>query len=188
MSKTKIILTGAQGTGKTTLLNMFNMPKITEVVRRLHREKGIKVNEMGDDEGQRLIWDTYKELFKQNEFISDRGLTDVLAYTEYGFREGKVSERIYRELRDEFDEFIKNNSDIIYVYLPIEFDIPEDGFRSVDKEFQKEIDTIIREILENSRMNYLTVCGSVEERAAQVIDYLKRLNIPNFESALGWDK
>ena len=63
----KIILTGSQGTGKSTVLKEFENEGwnvITEVVRNLSKE-GIKINEMGDEEGQKRIFDTYKELLME---------------------------------------------------------------------------------------------------------------------------
>lgn len=81
----KIILTGAHGTGKTTILEHYKSqyPVITEVVRTLMRE-GVKINEMGDEEGQKIIFDTHIKLLSSNDqFIADRGPTDALAYTIY---------------------------------------------------------------------------------------------------------
>lgn len=171
----RIILTGAQGTGKTTLLNMFEMNKITEVVRNLNKKHNIPVNQDGTDEGQLVIWNAYKELLTQQEYISDRGLTDVLAYTEHGFRNGKVSERIYNIFKDEFDVFTRDNPDILYVYCPIEFDIVGDGFRSIDMQYQREIDQIICDLLESSKVQYITVSGSPEERAEMIVNHLKKM-------------
>ena len=82
----KLIFTGAQGTGKSTILNHYKekgMNCITEVVRNLSKQ-GININESGDESGQKVIFETYKEVLTQpGDYISDRGLTDVLAYTMY---------------------------------------------------------------------------------------------------------
>ena len=55
----RLIFTGAQGTGKTTILNHFKNEGynvITEVVRNLSKE-GVKINEMGDESSQARIYD-----------------------------------------------------------------------------------------------------------------------------------
>jgi hypothetical protein len=69
-------------------------------------------------------------------------------------------------------EFSVKNPDAVYVYFPIEFEIVSDGTRSIDKEFQNEIDCIIHEILEELKTRYgtkyITVSGSVEERVKQI--------------------
>ena len=82
----KLVFTGAQGTGKTTMLNIFKDKfdvVITEVVRNLSKQ-GVKVNELGDYEGQKRIFDEYLKLLNNDKsFISDRCLIDVLTYTKY---------------------------------------------------------------------------------------------------------
>ena len=65
----KIVVTGAQGTGKTTMLNLFKDKfdeVITEIVRNLSKQ-GVKVNELGDCEGQIRIFDEYSNLLKSNK-------------------------------------------------------------------------------------------------------------------------
>ena len=61
----RIILTGAQGTGKTTVLNLFKeagWPVITEVVRKLHKEQGIGINRDGNGNTQQMVFNAYNEL------------------------------------------------------------------------------------------------------------------------------
>ena len=61
----KLIFTGAQGTGKSTILNHYReqgMNCITEVVRNLSKQ-GININESGDEIGQKTIFETYKEVY-----------------------------------------------------------------------------------------------------------------------------
>ena len=64
--------TGASGTGKTTMLNKLHelYPDLkikTNVVRDLVKEKGIKINEMGNDEGQKVIFDAYDKFLIENK-------------------------------------------------------------------------------------------------------------------------
>ena len=66
--KTRIILTGAQGTGKTTVLNYFKdtfLTPITEVARNLSKQ-GVKINEDGDKKSQDVIFQTYYDLLSLN--------------------------------------------------------------------------------------------------------------------------
>ena len=85
----KYYFTGAQGTGKTTLLNKVKVfyPDyifITEIVRNLNKTKNIKINELGDETSQIIIFNTYLEiLLTQDMYISDRSLIDVVSYTKY---------------------------------------------------------------------------------------------------------
>lgn len=167
----KILLTGTQSTGKSTVLKEFEndgWDVITEVVRNLSKE-GIKINEMGDEEGQNKIFDTYKELLNGNKiYISDRGLTDVAAYTWYLVCKGKVHPSILWKQLEDIDDFFKNNHDVLVCYFPIEFPVVDDGVRSVDEEFRKQIDNYIKDILDTREIPYITVTGTVEERVNQI--------------------
>lgn len=162
----KIVFTGAQGTGKTTILNEFkdSMDVITEVVRILHKT-GIKINELGDDESQIMIFETYLKLLKEkSNYISDRCLFDVFAYTKYLYNKGQISESVYKEQYEKLNKFVDENKDIIYIYFPIEFDIVDDGVRSLNTSFRYSIDKYIYDTLKEFGINFLTMRGSVEER------------------------
>ena len=93
----RIIFTGAQGTGKTTLLKTCEengARVITEVVRNLAKT-GVKINEDGDEKGQKQIFKEYEKLLSDPQpYVSDRGLTDVLAYSIYLRDNGKVSDKL----------------------------------------------------------------------------------------------
>lgn len=163
----KIIYTGAQSTGKSTILRHYKdlgYPVITEVVRNLSKQ-GIKVNEQGDTSGQELIFDTYYDILSRSKnYISDRGLTDVLAYTKYLYDRDRVSQRTLNEQLHSLKIFNQAHSDILYIYFPIEFPVVDDGFRSKDENFREEIDKNILDILINNNIPYLKISGSVEER------------------------
>ena len=156
----KINLTGTQGTGKTTVLNelsriypQFNI--ITEVVRNLS-STGVKINEEGDNKSQYAIFSAYQELFEQNKnYISDRGLVDVIAYDRYLYKHNKINQIVLLNHQQALRRFLKKNPDVIHVYFPIEFDLVDDGVRSTNKEFQKSIDNYIVDILNEYNIDYI---------------------------------
>lgn len=171
----KHIYTGAQGTGKSTILNIFKergYNVITEVVRNLSKQ-GVKINEMGDRDGQERIFNEYKRLFKENSnYISDRGLTDVCAYS---YDLAKTNPDIVRLAADQLAEikkFNKENPDVVYFYFPIEFPVVDDGVRSTDEVFRTHIDQLILAILKECEINYIEVRGSVDERVKIIEKYL----------------
>ena len=181
-TKKNIILTGAQGTGKTTVLKLFSQAHpeystITEVVRNLAKTDKVSVNENGNIESQRKIFGTYCNLLSQNGFISDRGLTDVMSYTDWvadekmddadGMAMGFEFVREEKILRD-----YNNTHDVLYVYFPIEFSVEDDGFRSTSESFRKSIDKRIKHILEKNKIKYITVHGTPKERLKQIEDAL----------------
>ncbi len=160
-----IIFTGAQGTGKSTVLNRFKekgYDTITEVVRNLSK-RGIKINEQGNTESQKMIFNEYIKLFEQNpNAVSDRGLTDVLAYTKYLYDNGQIDSDEYLREQAVLTKSLRFND--LYIYFPIEFPVVDDGVRSTDESFRKAIDKNILDILIKFNIPYVRVTGTVDER------------------------
>lgn len=175
----KVVFTGAQGTGKTTILNHYKdqgFNVITEVVRNLAK-KGVKINQDGDEKGQTKIFNEYKKLLADTpNYFSDRCLLDVTAYTIYLYRAGKVSEDFANKQLKNLHKFMLANPDIFYCYFPIEFDLVDDGTRSMDVDFQKEIDSIILSLIGSLGLGFVVINGSVEDRIAKIdklMDWVK---------------
>ena len=116
----KIVFTGAQGTGKTTILEKFKedgYDVITEVVRKLAKQ-GININKDGDENGQQTIFNVYKGLLSSKDnYVSDRCLIDVTAYTIYLNKQGKVSDDFTNEILRQLHQVTTQNTDIIYCYF-----------------------------------------------------------------------
>ena len=166
----KIILTGAQGTGKTTLLNRMKAEGwdvITEVVRKMSKE-GVKINKNGDADGQTKIFNKYAELIGDAEtsIISDRGLTDVMAYTAYLTHHDntKENEELFQGQYLQWLAFTKNHPEVMYFYVPIEFPAEDDGVRDTDENYRSEIDNYIKLFFETSKVPFVELRGTVEER------------------------
>lgn len=161
----RVIFTGAQGTGKTTMLNFF--PKelqITNVSRNLSKQ-GVKINKLGDDESQKAIFDAYYELLTKDDYVSDRGLTCVMGYSTWLYENGKMSEDEFNREMNLFKEFNKKYP-AVYFYFPIEFKAENDGLRSCDEEYRKQIDYNIHGLLLENHidMPFFEVRGTIEER------------------------
>lgn len=170
----KFIFNGAQGTGKSTILKELESKGyevVTEVVRNLSK-KGVKINKDGDEKGQKKIFNEYLNIFNSKDnYVSDRGLIDVVAYTVYLVRHGKISEKFADKQLKELHKFTQSNPDVVYFYFPVEFDIEDDGVRDLDKDFQKEINEIILTLYASLGIRFVTLSGTVEER----LDKIKRL-------------
>lgn len=174
--------TGAQGTGKTTILKEFESQGknvITEVVRNLSKN-GVKINKDGGDADQKKIFSTYKKQLSVKDdkgYISDRCLIDVFAYTLYLAQHNKVSKEIVNSQFKALKKFVSDNPDIIYCYFPIEFAVEDDGVRSLDEEYRKEIDNNIKSILSMLQIPFVIVKGTVRERVNIVNNVYKWLEI-----------
>lgn len=172
---TKILFTGTQGTGKTTLLNKFKeagYDVITEVVRTLVKEKGIKINEIAEEKGQALIMDTIDEKIRTNNFfVADRCWFDAMAYTKWSFEQGRFTGEFYwDQLQKVREAYQREKDNILVVYFPIEFPLVNDGVRSTDEEYRKQIDLNIMQLLKG--VDCITIHGTTEERFDQVLNAL----------------
>ena len=175
----RIILTGAQSTGKSVILKTLQekyggkFHYITEVVRNLAKTEGINVNEMGDEEGQNMIFSTYEKLLGNTEsYVSDRGLTDVCAYSYYHAETKKGMNHVAADELARVKQFVKDNPDVLFFYFPIEFDVVNDGFRSTNEDFRHKVDQLILAVLMECKIPYIEVHGTVEERIAIIDKYI----------------
>lgn len=176
----RIGITGSQGTGKSTLATalarMLDLPLITEQARRVAKEMGITSLKELKNDGEKgklfqlncLTYQLAAERARSNSgFISDRTTIDNAAYWLKWHAHkwpSDTSNNYYKQAMTN----IKNYDLVIYV--PPEITPADDGFRSIDREYQLEIDFYIRTFLALSEANYITVQGSVEDRVNRVLE------------------
>lgn len=177
----RIVFTGAQSTGKTTILKKMEemgCNVITEVVRKL-AESGVKINKDGDEKSQVKIFKEYERLLSEmtmTGYISDRCLIDVVAYTMHLAKHGKIEEKFLDKQLKALKKFVASNPDITYCYFPIEFGVVEDDVRDTDEEYRKEIDNNIRYLMELCGLQPIYIRGSVEYRTSKVCRIYNWLN------------
>ena len=171
----RIVLTGAQGTGKTTLMNELSKDGTRTIshIRKTAAENNLDISTATTD-GQKIYFKTLKkELSSKRSYISDRGLSCVAAYTFDKAIIGEIAKKVADKQYMDLIKFHNDNPDVLLVYVPIEFAIEDDGERSIDPDFQLKIDFLIKNILDTSGIKYITVTGTVEERLKQINDALK---------------
>lgn len=182
-----VSFTGAQSTGKTTLLN--NMRKwdelkdytfVDEITRNVSK-LGMKINEKGDDATQTAIMNAHIENLKKGEnLILDRCSLDGVVYTHYLYSHGKVSKDTFDYARQVFFETCLKYDKIIY--LKPEFAIVSDGVRSDSVQFRDEIARIFERYIEEYNLrnyNIEEISGSIEER----LEAIKRIMNVSVEEA-----
>jgi len=171
-----VSFTGAQSTGKTTLLNLIEdlnpyLDSVDEVTRRIKREFNLPINEEGGDITQSMIMaDHIANVYRKydNDVILDRCAMDGVVYTHWLYNTGQVSKSVLLWAQTVYQELI-SNYDVVFYTSPDDVPLVDDGERSVNKGFREDIlelfdDYINGLIISGEADNIYTVKGTVEER------------------------
>ena len=179
--KTKIILTGAQGTGKTTINNALE-PILKEIFKDIeiidsmsekffNKEDFKDLNSHRYIEAQQNIYNYAKSQYLSDQnFLSSRGFADSYAYLKHSL--DMTNKQIFRDM---IKENFENNKKLmrsgrIYTfYVPIEFDIEAKDLRSTSKKFQKEMDDNIKDFLVGTGTIFTEVTGTVKQRVRKIL-------------------
>ena len=163
----KIVFTGSHGVGKTTLAMLTAGKcgyKLLPDVARIAMDAGFKINE------QTNVVSTFWMFSKQAEneqrqptFVGDKCFIDLLAYVMYFKLPLQAQDLLFKMA----EPFITAYD--LVVYLPAgEFPIPDDGYRSLNKEFQKTVDRNVIKVLHYFQKPYIQIVGTPRQRFRQV--------------------
>lgn len=181
---TRVAFSGAQSTGKTTLLNAlresadFKDCKFYDEITRQIKEQGFKINEQGTDATQLKIMQEHKRRVNAKDsglVIFDRCSLDGLVYTQFLYNKGQVSKDTLDEATKVFEETIMQ-WDAIFFLRP-EFEIVDDGVRSVNVEFHRNIVFLFDYFIEKYNLQVIQLTGSVEDRVKQFVEYSKLFDV-----------
>lgn len=167
----RVALVGSSSTGKTTVYELLKnkLPKwefVNESTRTV-KSYGFPINEQGTEATQLAISNFHlKALLQPYNLILDRCYLDVVVYSE--FMEG-MNKGTLRYIEDTWNSIRGQYSH--YIYFPIEFDAVDDGVRSVDETWRRDVDTKFQERLKD--VPHLTVTGSPMQRVDQILNYIK---------------
>ena len=169
----RIALVGASSTGKTTVYELLKtkLPKyefVNESTRTIG-QYGFPINEAGTSETQLAISSFHLEaLLQPYNLVLDRCYMDLVAYSRFM---PNISKETLEYILDTWKRVKKEYTH--YVYFPIEFDSVDDGVRSVNEQWRKDIDNEFFEMLQDVIQPYLAVTGSPMQRVEQILEYIK---------------
>ncbi|PIU42974.1 MAG: hypothetical protein CO034_00565 [Parcubacteria group bacterium CG_4_9_14_0_2_um_filter_35_11] len=169
----KIAIVGSHSVGKTTLAKhlaqRLNCNYIPDIVREEAVKKGFTINENTPPEVQLWLvarqWEL--ETVTPESWVADKSLFDYVVYGDLVLKDEDVK-KVIRKIVQRVVRY-----DFVF-YLPIEFPMEEDGIRSIDPEFQKEIDRRFRKCLDEFNIKYIVLSGSIEERVKQALDHISK--------------
>lgn len=153
----KIAICGAQGLGKTTLLNdfvdrwrMFSTPE--KSYRDLIKSDGLKINKNGNKDSQRKILDFLCHQTSEKyegKMVFDRCPLDNLVYSIWLYEKGisDIDDEFIAESVEKVRESFRSLDIIFFIPLTklhtVEID-PNKTTREIDPIYQQEIDSIFK--------------------------------------------
>ena len=174
----KIGFCGTVSVGKTTLVNALKeLPEFAGYEFRTERSKylrdlGIPLNTDSTLKGQIIFFaERSSELFSEN-IITDRTIIDVMAFTRLA---KSIPYFMADALNDAVSHLIREYDYIFYV-SPEGVELEDNGVRTIDVQYRKEIDKEIQTLILRHRpkfRSYAVLSGTTEERIEkikQVID------------------
>mgnify|MGYP003645321023 CR=1 FL=1 len=185
-----VSMTGAQSSGKTTLLNYFNNETtfkethrtwnvVPEVTRKLKRN-GFKINDDHDnytDTQIAILVDHLNNIFSYSanqdmSTILDRCIIDGYIYTRYFRMEGKVNEFTDLMFSKMLNRYIKKYDRIFYA-SPYDVSLIHDGERSTSESFRNKIIKLYEELILGKYPNVFVLEGSIEKRYNSMIEIIE---------------
>lgn len=175
----RIAFVGSFSTGKTTLAheiaNESGLPLLPEVAREVI-DLGFKLDQDATPEMETLVFlKQYRNELVHPTFVSDRSLIDVLAYAGWVIenQDWRKETALWDACVDVAQHHLRSQYSHVF-YLPIEFAPVDDGVRSTDPEWQKEVDVRMIDVMRKYDIPHETLTGSVDERLDQVRNQLER--------------
>ena len=177
----RIIVTGASGVGKTTLVEALapelKLAIIPELAREICESMGYKqIGEIPDQEAFKKLVLT-KQIESEDSlgsFISDRSSLDCWVFWQrWNICSAMTydTESYYHLARSQSTKYTR------IIYIPPMFAPPDDGFRWTDADYQQQIDRLIRMTLYEWQLldkTYVLQSEGPQERLKEIHNWLSR--------------
>lgn len=181
-SKTRIVITGASGVGKTTLVEalapLLCLPVIPELARQMCADLGYeKIGAIPDQNGfkKQVLEKQIEVEDRLGNYISDRSTIDCwVLWQRWNICSAMTydTEEYYRQARAQAATAYTH-----VIYVPPMFPCVDDGFRWADSDYQNQIDRIVRMTLYEWNLIDKTLTLSAqdnESRVKQVMTWLEK--------------
>ena len=190
----RIALSGAQGTGKTTLINELKngsfLPHYTfydEVVRNLVKRTGISINRKADDYSQTAITNEQVRLASETAFNTpnaffDRCIVDSHAFTIFDYVREQISKKVYMYSSEMLKMVFTYFPYDMVIYIPPKIQLVEDGVRDTDVQYRNRIDKLMTNVLNynsiksSSTKIYTLTEISVQGRIKEILNNMEEVN------------
>lgn len=147
----KICISGPQCAGKSTLMrklkecgNFDQYHFIDEPVRRLVKEKNIKINQDSNYESQMTILEEHhRNIYRHPKFITDRGALDAFTYATHDYLVGKYS---FKQWKSFYEIYVETMHQYDHIFLLPPLEMKDDGFRSLDVQWQEQIYNLMTDV------------------------------------------
>lgn len=181
-----ISFSGAQSTGKTTLLNHLqsrnnHIKFVPEITRLVKRDYNLPINEEGNDITQMLIIgehlrNAYKADVSTTPYILDRCSLDGLVYTYWLCEQRKLGLNIFSYAADVFNKTL-DKYDVIFYTSPEDVLLTEDGERSINVKFRDDIIRLFNKYIDDFNIKPVILSGTVEQRLETIKQTLSEKNL-----------
>ena len=165
----KIAICGSHGVGKTTISKIiseeFGLTTLPDIVVDAHK-MWLEINENTPMETQlRLAAKQFENEFTNKDFVADKCIFDYHVYAKALNMDEDIVV-ITKKLA-----LKSHNYDHIF-YIKPEFDLVDDGLRSLDPKFQSDVHDVYENFLKENQINYYTISWSIEDRKNQILDFI----------------
>lgn len=173
----RIGICGAHGVGKHKLANKLadelELPLIGHIPRTV-KNLGLQLNKNADVNTQIAIWlaqiNEQVDLF---EFVADRTMVETLAYATIMLENGSDIDKYIINALTNLTMALFNSQYTVVLYLPpTDGPIKNNGYRTRDKKYQKQVDELILHYLSSFNADYFPLSGDEGSQYDLAMEYL----------------